>query len=236
MLFDSYKFIDLTHLMTPNIPTWENSCGFKIENMTDYDKGMRTQKMFLYGGIGTHLDAPDLLVRGGSSVDDIALEKLIVQACVLDVSSQTDANYQITAKDIQEYEKKYGQIPENSCFIGYTGWSRFWPDHERYRNPDSQGQMHFPSFSIEAAQLLLEREVAGIGIDTLSPDCDPIFPVHKLLLSKGKYIVENMANCHLMPPTGAHVLLLPLNMDSTECAIRAVGVIPKNRQGNEDKT
>lgn len=225
MLFDSCKFIDLTHLITPNIPNWDNASCFHIENALDYDKGLRTQKIQMIAGIGTHMDAPSHFIRGGLSIDDIPLEKLIVPTCIINVSDKAGADYLISVKDIQDYEKNHAPIPENSFVIGYTGWSRFWPDIERYRNPDDKGRMHFPSFAAEAAQLLLEKDIAGIGIDTLSPDCDLAFPVHKLLLGKGKYIVENLANCHLMPAQGAHVLLLPLNMDSTESPIRAVGIV-----------
>lgn len=228
MLFKSCKFIDLTHLITPNIPSWNNTCGFSIETLLDYDQGYRTQKLCMNGGTGTHMDAPSHFIKGGMNIDDIPIEKLIVPAAVLNLSEKADANYLISTNDINEYEKTYGRIPENCLVIGYTGWSRFWPDSERYINSDSEGFFHFPSFSKEAAEALLEREISGIGIDTLSPDCDLSFPVHKLLLTNGKYIIENLANCHLMPPQGAYVIALPLNMDSTESAIRAVGIIQTN--------
>jgi kynurenine formamidase len=228
MLFDSCKFIDLTHLLTPNIPCWDASCGFTMETLMDYNQGYRTQKLTLNAGIGTHMDAPSHFIKGGLSIDDIPLEKLIIPACVLNVSEKANGKYLISAKDVEEYETQHGKIPENSFVIGYTGWSRFWPDSDPYRSADSKGNAQFPSFSAEAAQLLLERKIAGIGIDTLSPDCDLQFPVHKLILGQGKYIVENMANCHLLPAQGAFVILLPLNMDTTESPIRAVGVIPVN--------
>lgn len=230
MLFNSYKFIDLTHLITPNIPNWDNTPGFSTENMHDYAQGFRTQKIHMHAGIGTHIDAPSHFAPGGWDVDDIPIQKLIVPACMINVSEKADANYLISSSDIEEYEKQHGRIPENCFVIGYTGWSRFWPDIERYRNADSKGQIHFPSFSEDSAKLLLEREIAGLGIDTLSPDCDLAFPVHKLLLGNGKYIVENMANCHLMPPQGAYVILLPLNMDTTESPIRAVGVVQETKR------
>lgn len=226
MLFKSSKFIDLTHLLTPNIPCWDLSCGFSKEILLDYPQGYRTQKMMMYGGIGTHMDAPSHFVKGGLNINDIPLNQLIVPACVINVSEKANAKYLISPQDVEEYEKQFGTIPENSFVIGYTGWSRFWPDIERYRSSDSHGNVQFPGFAKETAQLLLQREIAGIGIDTLSPDCDTQFPVHKMMLEKGKYIVENMANCHLMPAHGAYVILMPLNMDTTESPIRAVGVLP----------
>lgn len=229
MLFKSCKFVDLTHLITPNIPHWNSSCGFSIEMMLDYDQGFRTQKIAMHAGTGTHMDAPSHFVKGGMSIDDIPIDKLIVPLSVIDVSAKADASYLISPQDVDEYEKKYEPIPKGNFVIGYTGWSRFWPDIERYRNVDQKGLVHFPAFSKETAQLLLNREIAGLGIDTLSPDCDLDFPVHKLLLGNEKYIVENMANCHLLPPKGAYALLFPLNMDSTESPMRAIGVIQTNQ-------
>jgi len=228
MLFDSYKFIDLTHLITPNIPTWDRTCGFSLENIKDYDPhGHRSQKIHLQAGVGTHMDAPGHFIRGGDSIDDISLQKLIVPVCLINLADKADENYQLSVEDIVHYEEQYGRILENSFVIVYTGWSRHWPDSERYLNLDKNHQMRFPSISKEAAEFLVKREIAGLGIDTLSPDCGPLFPVHNLLLKEGKYIVENIANGHLMPPQGAYIILLPLNMDSTESPIRAVGIISK---------
>lgn len=228
MLFDSYKFIDLTHLLTPNIPTWDNTCGFTLDTTKDYDPhGFRVHKIHMQAGVGTHMDAPCHFFKGQASIDDIPLEQLIVQTCVIQVAEKADANYLISLEDIENYEKQYGRIPPNSFVIGYTGWSKHWPDSKSYLNVDQANLMHFPSFSLEAIKKLLEKEIVGIGIDTLSPDCDLTFPIHKLLLGSGKYIIENMANCHLMPPHGAYVILLPLNMDSSESPIRAIGICPK---------
>lgn len=38
-----------------------------------------------------------------------------------------------------------------------------------------------------------QKNVMGIGVDTLSPDISEPFNVHKSILSKDKYIVENIS-------------------------------------------
>ncbi len=60
----------------------------------------------------------------------------------------------ISISDIELFEKSNGQIPQHSLFLAYTGWSQFWNDPDRYRNPDETGKMHFPGFSEEAALFL----------------------------------------------------------------------------------
>ncbi len=96
-----------------------------------------------------------------------------------------------------------------------------WHTPEKYRN-----QLQFPSISIEAALLLLERKIVGLGIDTLSPDTPSSgYPVHQAILGAGLYLVENVANAHLLPTVGAFSLALPLSIQGgTESPMRFVGL------------
>lgn len=120
------------------------------------------------------------------------------------------------------YEKKYGKISQNCFVLIYTGWSQYWQQPEKYRN-----QLQFPSVSLDAAQLLLERKIVGLGIDTLSPDTPMSgYPVHQVILGAGLYLVENVANTHLLPPFGAYSLALPLSIrGGTEAPMRFVGLV-----------
>lgn len=81
------------------------------------------------------------------------------------------------------------------------------------------------------ANILVARNVAGIGIDTLSPDVSVSgFPVHKTILGADKYIAENIANLEKMPAIGAYVLTLPIKgLGLTGAPVRMVGLI-----NNED--
>ncbi|MBS0623467.1 MAG: cyclase family protein [Verrucomicrobia bacterium] len=228
-MFENFDIIDLTHILTPSVPTWNGSCGFCLECKSDYDRLFRIQKMQLFAGIGTHLDAPAHRVKGGNCVAAISLERLIAPACVVDVSMQAHADYEVSLADIKHDEQCHGPIQKGALVIAYTGWSRFWLDNEAYRNEDNNGQMHFPAFGVPAIEYLLEKDIAGIAIDTLSPDClDSTFPVHKLILEAGKYIVENVAQCDLLPARGAYVMTLPLRaQEATESPVRMVAFIPK---------
>lgn len=102
-----------------------------------------------------------------------------------------------------------------------TGWERHWSSPGKYRN-----NLLFPSISADAAELLLERSIVGVGIDTLSPYREEDgFPVHKLLLGAGKYIVENAANLGSLSPHGNFIMVLPMKIaDGTEAPIRLIGL------------
>jgi len=227
MLRGNPRFIDLTHTLSESSPTWNGSCGFCAEVKKDYDQMFKVQKIKMHAGVGTHMDAPSHRFEGAASIEDIPLEKLIVPLCVIDVSKKSHADYEISPRDIQEFENRYGSIPKNSLVIGFTHWSQFWSESNKYRNMDASGQMHFPAFSKQAASILIERDIAGIGIDTLSPDClDQEYPVHKLFLGSGRYIIENIADCSLVPRSGAYAIALPIKgKGCTEAPIRLVAVI-----------
>lgn len=87
--------------------------------------------------------------------------------------------------------------------------------------------MQFPSVSKEAAQLLVERNIKGLGIDTLGPDtAESGYPVHQVILGQGKYLVENVANADLLPPVGSTILVAPLYiLGGTEAPIRLIGFV-----------
>lgn len=227
MILDRFKVVELTHFLTSHVPTWSGSCGFCIENKADYDQLFRVQRLKMDAGVGTHMDAPCHCIEGGGSIADISLEQLIVPACVIDVSMKADADYELSVEDIENDEREHGKIQRGSLVIVYTGWSRFWLKPEAYRNADSHGQVRFPAISGKAAEFLLKRDVAGIAIDTLSPDCkDSTFSVHKIILGSGKYIIENIANCSQMPPRGSYVIAFPLRVqDAAESPVRIVGLI-----------
>lgn len=233
MVFENFKLIDLTHSLSPHVPTWNGSCGFCLEVKKDYDEVFRVQQMKLHAGVGTHMDAPAHRFQGRGSIADISLEELIVPACIIDVSDQADANYEISPQDVERYETKYGEIPQNSLVVAYTGWSAYWTNPDAYRNVDGNGQMHFPAFSKNAAEILVKKNIAGIAIDMLSPDClDASFPVHKIILGAGKYIIENIADCSQLPPHGASVIALPLRAEeATESPIRIVALVPNFSKG-----
>lgn len=228
-LFSS-QVVDLTHPLHDRVPTWDGSCGFKKTVTQDF-ASPSTQTRFQFQclemrvGIGTHMDAPLHCIQGGLGISDIDLTQLICPLVVLDISSRDKIDDQISADDILEFERIHGAIPSDALVVGYTGWSRYWNEPIKYRNVDEKGQVYFPSFHAEAAEILLDRRVCGLGIDTLSPDLglDGQYPVHELFLGAGKYLVENIANAHLLPPRGALGVVLPMKIsEGTEAPVRFI--------------
>jgi kynurenine formamidase len=69
---------------------------------------------------------------------------------------------------------------------------------------------HYPGIHPDAAMLLVEeRDIVGVGVDTLSQDfgASTDFATHVTILGAGKYGVEGIANLGNVPPTGATVIV-----------------------------
>lgn len=228
-MFEEVSFIDLTHIVTAEMPTWSGSCGFCHHIKRDYDTGLRVLKYEMHASAGTHMDAPSHFFKEGRNIADFTLDELIVPCCVIDLSKKRTEDLLIEVKDLKNYEEEYGKISEKSCVIGFTGWQDFWKFPQKYRNVKEDGEMHFPRFSKESAEFLLERGVSGIGIDTLSPDAsDKENPVHHLILGAGKYIIENLCHLEKLPKKGSYIFTLPMNIGvGTEACIRCIGAIKK---------
>ena len=221
------KVIDLTHALSDNIPSWDGKPDFKLDIVTDYEDCtppdlFRTQKINASISLGTHMDAPAHVILGGRTIDKLTLEELVANCVVIDVSKEARENYSVMPRTIEKFEKEHGEIPARSLVIFYTGWSKHWKTPEKYHN-----NFGFPSVDVSTAEVLLKRNVVGLGIDTFSCDTGKNgFPVHRAILGADKYLVENVANAELIPTNGAKVLVLPMKIkDATEAPIRLIALI-----------
>jgi kynurenine formamidase/GNAT superfamily N-acetyltransferase len=223
----SLQWIDLTHTLEPSIPCWDKSCGFENTIQLDYSDctdavKFRVQHIAMDAGIGTHIDAPAHSTPGGLTIDQLSLTDLQANCVVIDVSDKAHERYSLLISDIEQFELEYGKIPPSSFVLIRTGWDKFWTQPEKYHNNHV-----FPSVSLAAAKCLLDRQIVGLGIDTLSPDRpENGYPVHALLLGAGKYIIENVANAALLPPCGSRILVFPIKIKGgTEAPVRLISFV-----------
>merc|ERR1712129_313463 len=101
--------------------------------------------------------------------------------------------------------RKTDEAASTGIFTTYHNVTKEDDMHPQYQLP----RMHFPGLAAEAATWLVkERQIAGLGIDTLSPDPGAAegFAVHNIVLGADKYILENL-NLELAPARGATALV-----------------------------
>ena len=218
--FKARQVVDLTHPLHQDMPFWPGTAPFVMERLADYDQGYRMHRFSMWENIGTHVDAPAHFAEGGRSVTELAPNDLVVPLAVIDARAQAaqDDDYRLSVEDVLAWERQHGRVAPGSLVVMHTGWYKKFSDPKAYINQDEAGVLHFPGFSVASAELLLERDTAGIGIDTLSldPGNDLSFPVHKIMLGAGKFQVENLNNLDSLPATGAVAVIgiLPVTNSS----------------------
>ena len=235
------RWVDLSHDMAEDSPFWPTAEGFKHE-IASYGKTpggwfYSSYNLTLSEHGGTHLDAPVHFAEGAHSVDQIQVDRLIGRAVVIDVTAkaQADADYLVSVADIEAFEKAHGRIPDDTIVLLRTGYSSRWPDAARYlgtaeRGADAVAKLHFPGLDPEAARFLVEqRRVRATGIDTASIDRgqSTTFETHRILSAANVPNFENLTALDRLPPTGAHVVALPMKIrGGSGGPLRAIAIVP----------
>ena len=221
------QWVDLTHPLSARSVFWPTSQPFELR--TDAE-GM-TEAGYYYSAYsfsgsehgGTHIDAPVHFAKGGQSVDQVPLWRLIGDAVVIDVSAQAqrDRDYRIPVAELEAWETANGRIPDGSIVLLRTGYSRFWPVAEDYLGTALRGEagvkaLHFPGLHPDAARWLVEqRKVKSVGIDTASIDYgqSSTYGSHVALMSANVPAFENLANLDGLPARGAFIVALPARIE-----------------------
>ena len=216
------QIVDLAWPLNAKSAYWpgDNYKPFELSTIATLEKdGVLSKAFCTPEHLGTHLDAPNHFERGRHSVDQIPAAQLFAEGVLIDVSPavEADPNYRVSVDDIRRFEAAAGRIPDHAVVLAYTGWSRFWTNPTRYQNQDVMGRLHFPGFSAEAAQYLVDqRHVRGIGLDTLSVDYGESrdFAVHHVLGKASCFGLENLARLKELPPRGFYLFIAPIKIET----------------------
>lgn len=226
MLAVNFKVIDLTQPLGPDTVLWPGSAPLQTRTVSTYERdGAYARAITTPEHAGTHLDAPSHFAPGGAHADAIPAERLVGPCAVIDVRAECerDLAFTIERAHVEAAERRDGPIEEGSAVLALTGWERHLDDEERYVGGD------FPGFGVTAAQLLVERGVVGLGIDTLGidPGAAADFPVHHLTLPAGLWHLEGLVNLAALPPRGALLVAGVLRLvDGSGAPARVFALLP----------
>jgi kynurenine formamidase len=205
------RLVDLTQPLQAEMPFYPTKVPLPFERVQTafLDRmGVSSGRFSMSEHQGTHLDAPNHFVESDISVERIPAEHLIAEAIVIDISAAaaSDRDHRLTIEEVAAWETGHGAIPGGSYVLIDSGWAERWADPARYNNVDAAGVLHYPACTPEAAALLVERDILGVGIDTLSVDNSLVGDVkgatHKVIHGAGRYVLENLARLDELPPRG----------------------------------
>ncbi len=212
------KLIDLTLTISENLPSFPGSPVPKFIPWTKIKTdGYNLELLFLSSHSGTHMDAPFHFVKDGLKIHQIDANRFVRDAVILKLKK--GPNQSITKKDIIQFEKKFGKIPNDATIIIATGW---------YKNLTKKTYFEKnPGLSSSAADYLSSKKINLVGIDSPSIDVgsNKEFSVHKILSKNNIIIVENLANLEKIKSPKFKFIALPLKLkDATGSPIRAIAV------------
>ncbi|UCG14840.1 MAG: cyclase family protein [Deltaproteobacteria bacterium] len=175
------KFIDISLTLSPDIPIWPGSVGFRLTPTKRLEAGdtENVSRLDCDVHIGTHVDAPRHFLTNGATVEQLPLDVLIGQAFVGCVPED----------DLVTRGKLAGlDIPNNANrLLLRTRNSHFW------ERGVSRFRKDYVALTAEAAHWVVERGIRLIGVDYLSVQCWQDPPrTHEVLLEAGVVILEGL--------------------------------------------
>lgn len=226
--FPQQQIVDLSHPLSPRMPLWPGDPPTEFTPWADLSRDgyyLRRFSMSEHGG--THLTAPASYYPNGRTADGYTATELVKPAAVIDARPQCQANpdYALTPADVLTWESRHGPVPPGAIVLLLTGRAERWDNPATYLGADTDGNLHFPGFGLDAAELLLnQRAAAGLGTDTpgVEPGIDADLSVSRLTLSQPRIVLENLANLHRLPTTGAVLVIGLLRLSGASGSPAAV--------------
>ncbi len=192
------ELIDLSHLITEGMTTYKgfpgpHICDFwtREYSAAHYDDGSSFQigRIDMIANTGTYLDAPFHRYEDGADLAGIGLERLAALPGIV-VRQPWERGLMVDTARLEALDLA------GKAVLVHTGWDRHW-------GTDAYFDDH-PFLTVEAAQLLVNRGAALVGIDSHNIDDTRTRsrPVHSALLGAGILICEHMTNLGALPDEG----------------------------------
>lgn len=209
--------LDLTHTITNAMPVYPGTEQPRLTTACTIDEaGYRETLLHMYSHTGTHMDAPAHMIESGTTLDAFDAEAFVGRGYVLDCRGQRE----ISADLLRRHE---AAIRQAEFLLFCTGWDAFWGQEKYYED--------FPCLTAEAAELVAQLPLKGIGEDCISIDpCDSVdFPNHMTLLGRGLVNTENLKNLDKLIGRTFTFVTLPLKFENADgCSCRAVAIVKED--------
>ena len=199
------RFIELSHQIVPGMKTYPELPEPRVEVLLDYEASHERYQnkaefyiasLHLCGNTGTYVDSPRHRYRSGIDLAGLPLERLAnLPTLVIDA---TKAGRAIGGDAFRALDLTSRAILFRTDFSKHWGTPAYFADN--------------PFLTADAAELLVSKQPAFVGIDSLNIDDtgDPSRPAHTKLLGAGIPICEHMTNLEALPATGARLHAVPI--------------------------
>lgn len=221
------RLVDLSQTLEEHMPHYPTHSKFFHNLWGSYWHGDRalTYQLVMNEHNGTHVDAPAHFISDANpsahvTIDRVPLEQLAGRGLRLDCHGFAEGDY-VSREFIQQWEASHQEILPNDIVLFDFGWSGRWG----LRSQNLRYASGWPGIGQQAAEYLVGKPVAALGVDTLSPDPPAALaakPIHPFVLEHQVLIIENLARLEELPDIFLF-LAFPLKIrDGSGSPIRAV--------------
>jgi arylformamidase len=199
-------YYDVSMSVTPDIQVWKNyeAKKPKFKVVADFSNSVvHETEVTLNLHTGTHMDFPLHMLKDGKTSDTLDLSKLIRTVKVFDLSHVTDA--------INDSDLVHLNIRRDD-FVLFKTKNSFEEDFN----------FNFIFVNEWASKFLVEKGVAGVGVDGLGIERDQIgHPTHKQLMRSDILIIEGL-RLKEVPEGSYQMYALPIKMKGTDALLLSV--------------
>ncbi len=219
--FGFRRVVFLSHVLGPGTPVFPGDPAVSLRTAATIERdGYYLQELSSGEQSGTHWAAPAHFSPDGLPADELPADAFFFPAAVLDhrAEAAADPDFAVGVSDVERFEAAHGVIPPHAAVLLLTGYDARWNDASAYLGTGSDGVMHYPGFSGEAAHWLVERRQLGaLGTDTMGvdPGADAAYAANAVLLGGlagglpgGRRMhLENLCGLAELPALGAWVIV-----------------------------
>ncbi len=224
------RVIDLSQTLEEHMPHFPTHSLFFHNLWGSYWHGTRSlsYQLVMNEHNGTHVDAPAHFISDAQpdahvTIERVPLTQLMGRGVRVDCRGMKAGEY-ASESQLHEWEDRHGPLQAGDIVLFDFGWAANWglrPHDRRYLE-------NWPGVGMDAAEYLLSKPAAAIGVDTLSPDPPEALgtrPIHPVVLQKQVLIIENLCNLDQLPDFFLF-LAIPLKIrGGSGSPIRAVGLV-----------
>jgi kynurenine formamidase len=224
------RVIDLSQVLEEHMPHFPTHSMFFHNLWGSYWHGGRSlsYQLVMHEHNGTHVDAPahfisDAQPQAHVTIENVPFARLLGRGARLSCQGMKAGEY-VSKTQLIDWESQHGALEAGDIVLFEFGWAAKWglrPNDQRYVED-------WPGVGMDAAQYLISKQIAAIGVDTLSPDPPEALrtrPIHPVVLEKQVLIIENLCNLDQLPDFFLF-LALPLKIRAgSGSPIRAVALV-----------
>jgi len=214
------KLVDFSHSYDFNmpVPDWPGieRQEFSLKTFNVKLNGLRQNYLSFNLHSGTHVDAPSHFDIDLPSIEKVEFQELMGEGIILPLEKGP-----LEPIDYSELSRFKSQIIGKKMVFVSTGWERKWGT--------KQYEQEYPFLTTSAGNFLVELGIKVLGLDTPGPDAplrSPFregSPLHKILLTRGCYIIENLCNLSEARGKMAFIYALPLKIQgATGSPVRVI--------------